>query len=335
MGDLTPDATISGGAGANTLKVSGQGIVQPKLSQFQTVELNGISGETILSGKNASDLTNVSIKGAGIAAHTVTLDGIATPALNVSVAGAQGAGTVQLTSATDLTYSTSATAAGVKAKTAEVVNTKVSAAEATNATINVGAYTSQAGAINVGKATAVTLNVASGKDAATPAVEQTSFDATLSAANAQSVTVNALGSLGTSAVINAGAATLANITATGGGTLKLDMAKAQQVNITAGAALNIKGSVLTAAESVTVAANAGKTDASDVNLGKINTLNLSGTGATGAVHVGNLGSADISNPITVNVSGLKLGATIGTIDTKGGNVTVNAATAMRHGFRRW
>lgn len=335
LADLTANATISGGAGANTLKVSGAGTIQPTLSQFQTVELNGITGDSTISAKNVSDLATLAIKGTTALANTVTVAGLNSAALTVQTEGAQG-GAVQLTSPTVLTYNTTSTAANTTAKTQQTVTTAITANEATNATINVGAYTKQTGDITVNKATAVTLNVASGKDAA-GTTEQTAFDAELTANAAQSVIVKADGVLGVAAnkTITAGAATLLDVTATGGGDMEFATVKAQQVNITAGAALDIQGSTFTAAEQVTIAANVGYTNGTNVNLGKISTLNLSGAGTAtdklSQVKLGTLGSAtDITNAITVTATGLKGGAEVGTIDTKGGNVTLTATEMTGH-----
>ncbi len=341
IADLTASATISGGAGNNTLKLSGAGTIQPTLSQFQTVELNGVDGQTTLSGKNVSDLANIVVKGAtGIGTNTVTVAGLNSAALGLTVEGVQAAGKVQLTSPTVLTYTTKAAAATTTAKGQDAVATIVEASEATNATINVGAYTKQTGNITVNKATAVTLNVASGKDAA-GTTEQTAFDADLTANAAQSIIVKADGVLGVVSVpagnktITAGVATLVDVTANAGGDMAFATVKAQQVNITAGAALDITSSKFDAAEQVTIAANVGYTNGTGVNLSKISTLKLSGTGsATGKesqVKVGTLGSAtDITNAITVTATGLKGGAEVGTIDTKGGNVTLTATEVTGH-----
>lgn len=336
LADLTANATISGGAGANTLKVSGAGTIQPTLSQFQTVELNGITGDSTISAKNVSDLATLAIKGTTALANTVTVAGLNSAALTVQTEGAQG-GAVQLTSPTVLTYNTTSTAANTTAKTQQTVTTAITANEATNATINVGAYTKQTGDITVNKATAVTLNVASGKDAA-GTTEQTAFDANLTANTAQSLIVKAdgvVGSTGSTKKIVAGAATLLDVNAAAGGEMIFETGKAQQVNITAGAALDITGSKFDAAEQVTIAANVGYTNGTSVNLGKISTLNLSGAGTAtdklSQVKLGTLGSAtDITNAITVTATGLKGGAEVGTIDTKGGNVTLTATEMTGH-----
>ncbi len=332
LADLTANATISGGAGANTLKVSGTGTIQPTLSQFQTVELNGITGDSTISAKNVSDLATLAIKGTTALANTVTVAGLNSAALTVQTEGAQG-GVVQLTSPTVLTYNTTSTAANTTAKTQQTVATAITANEATNATINVGAYTTQTGAISLNKATAVTLNVATGKSADATPVERTSFDANLTANAAQSVVINADGVLGASAgrTLTAGAATLLDVTATGGGDMAFATVKAQQVNIKAGAALDIQGSTFNAAEQVNIAANVGHVDGTGVALGKISTLNLSGTGtATGKeskVTLGNLGSADLTNAIAVTATGLKGGVNLGTINSNAANVTVTATEA--------
>lgn len=332
--DLTANATVSGGAGTNTLKVSGNGTLQPAMTQFQTLELNGVDNTTIISGKNISDLATVNIKStaanAGINGKDITLAGLNSSALTVGVTGPQN-GTVTLTSPTVLTYGTTASTATTTAKGTDTISTAITAGEAINATVNVGAYTTQTGDISVNKATAVTLNVASGLSADTTPVQKTSFDANLSANAAQNLSIKADGILGVTAgkTITAGAATLVDVTAASGGDMALDTVKAQHVNITAGATFDIQDSTLTAAEQVVIAANAGHTNGTGVALGKIAALTLSGSGtATGKqsqATLGDLGSAtDITNAIAVTASGLKGGATIGTIDTKGGNVSVTA-----------
>lgn len=308
---LAANAVLEGGAGKDTLVLDTvTGTLQPTMSGFENVKVSG--GNVTLSGKNVQDFTALEVTNGA----AVTLANVDASEFAVTASGTT-AGSVTLSSPTKLTYNTTASAAKTAAKTADAVSTSITASEATSATINVGAYTDTTGAtITLSKATEVTLNVASGlgTDGKT---EVTTFAGTIDAAKAQSLVVKADGNLGAS-TFNAGEATSVTVNAANGSTDVVDInaAKATLVELTAGAAMNITGSELSGAESVTLTQNKGALTGG-VALSKVNTLTVSGAGTDSAITVGTLGSSAQDYGITVNASGLKDGLTFGAAATKG------------------
>lgn len=308
---LAANAVLEGGAGKDTLVLDTvTGTLQPTMSGFENVKVSG--GNVTLSGKNVQDFTALEVTNGAV----VTLANVDASEFAVTASGTT-AGSVTLSSPTKLTYNTTASAAKTAAKTADAVSTSITASEATSATINVGAYTDTTGAtITLSKATEVTLNVASGlgTDGKT---EVTTFAGTIDAAKAQSLVVKADGNLGAS-TFNAGEATSVTVNAANGstGVVDINAAKATLVELTAGAAMNITGSELSGAESVTLTQNKGALTGG-VALSKVNTLTVSGAGTDSAITVGALGSSAQDYGITVNASGLKDGLTFGAAATKG------------------
>lgn len=308
---LAANAVLEGGAGKDTLVLDTvTGTLQPTMSGFENVKVSG--GNVTLSGKNVQDFTALEVTNGAV----VTLANVDASEFAVTASGTT-AGSVTLSSPTKLTYNTTASAAKTAAKTADAVSTSITASEATSATINVGAYTDTTGAtITLSKATEVTLNVASGlgTDGKT---EVTTFAGTIDAAKAQSLVVKADGNLGVS-TFNAGEATSVTVNAANGstGVVDINAAKATLVELTAGAAMNITGSELSGAESVTLTQNKGALTG-DVALSKVNTLTVSGAGTDSAIKVGALGSSSQDYGITVNASGLKGGLTFGAAATNG------------------
>lgn len=308
---LAANAVLEGGAGKDTLVLDTvTGTLQPTMSGFENVKVSG--GNVTLSGKNVQDFTALEVTNGAV----VTLANVDASEFAVTASGTT-AGSVTLSSPTKLTYNTTASAAKTAAKTADAVSTSITASEATSATINVGAYTDTTGAtITLSKATEVTLNVASGlgTDGKT---EVTTFAGTIDAAKAQSLVVKADGNLGAS-TFNAGEATSVTVNAANGstGVVDINAAKATLVELTAGAAMNITGSELSGAESVTLTQNKGALTG-DVALSKVNTLTVSGAGTDSAIKVGALGSSSQDYGITVNASGLKGGLTFGAAATNG------------------
>lgn len=308
---LAANAVLEGGAGKDTLVLDTvTGTLQPTMSGFENVKVS--SGNVTLSGKNVQDFTALEVTNGAV----VTLANVDASEFAVTASGTT-AGSVTLSSPTKLTYNTTASAAKTAAKTADAVSTSITASEATSATINVGAYTDTTGAtITLSKATEVTLNVASGlgTDGKT---EVTTFAGTIDAAKAQSLVVKADGNLGAS-TFNAGEATSVTVNAANGstGVVDINAAKATLVELTAGAAMNITGSELSGAESVTLTQNKGALTGG-VALSKVNTLTVSGAGTDSAITVGALGSSSQDYGITVNASGLKGGLTFGAAATNG------------------
>ena len=312
--NLVANAVIEGGAGNDSLILKGfSGILQPTMSGFENV--TAVGGNLTISGKNVSDFNSLTVEKGAV----VTLSNVDAPAFTVNASG-DTAGSVTLSDATALTYNTVSSKTD---KTANNIGTGVIASNATSATVNVGEYTKVTGTLEFAAASDVTVNVASGlgSDGKT---EMTSFGATVNANKAQSLTVNADGELST-AVFNVNAATSVLVDAAKGGAVNIQAGKATDVSITAGADMDISGSVLGAAQNVTLVQNKGALDGTGVNLTAVNRLTLSGADNSSAVTLGQLGSSSQDYGITVDASGLKAGLILGNTDAGSGDVTLNLA----------
>ncbi len=312
--NLVANAVIEGGAGNDSLILKGfSGILQPTMSGFENV--TAVGGNLTISGKNVSDFNSLTVEKGAV----VTLSNVDAPAFTVNASG-DTAGSVTLSDATALTYNTVSSKTD---KTANNIGTGVIASNATSATVNVGEYTKVTGTLEFAAASDVTVNVASGlgSDGKT---EMTSFGATVNANKAQSLTVNADGELST-AVFNVNAATSVLVDAAKGGAVNIQAGKATDVSITAGADMDISGSVLGAAQNVSLVQNKGALDGTGVNLTAVNRLTLSGADNSSAVTLGQLGSSSQDYGITVDASGLKAGLILGNTDAGSGDVTLNLA----------
>ena len=165
---LAANATLEGGAGDDTLVLKNMsGTLQPTMSGFETVQINGTNGDTLtLSAKNVQDLTGLELTGVS----TVTLANLDATDFTVTGLGTGDAttkATLTLASAVNnLTINTEADEDKVEAKTAEAVTLNVTAsAEAASATINVGEYTATSGTLTLSKLSGdLQVNVASGLD---------------------------------------------------------------------------------------------------------------------------------------------------------------------------
>lgn len=328
---LAANATLEGGAGDDTLVLKDMsGTLQPTMSGFETVQINGTNGATLtLSAKNVQDLTGLELTGVS----TVTLANLDATDFTVTGLGdGTGATVASLTLASavnNLTINTEADEDKVEAKTAEAVTLDVTAsAEAASATINVGEYTATSGTLTLSKLSGdLQVNVASGLDK--DGKETTNFAGTVSADTATSLTVDADGTLGTAAAaaaFNVAKASSVTVDAANGGAAKIQAAAATDVNITAGAAMDLTGSDFAKAETVTLTQNAGALTGG-VAFDAINTLTVSGEGTAegkaSAITVGNLGSATHGYDINVTATGLAGGFTFGAVNAGEGDVTLD------------
>ncbi|WP_302413439.1 hypothetical protein [uncultured Desulfovibrio sp.] len=325
---LAANATLEGGAGDDTLVLKGMsGTLQPTMSGFETVQINGTTGATLtLSAKNVQDLTGLELTGmsdvtlANLDATDFTVTGLG------DGVGTTGAFLTLASAVNNLTINTEADEDKVEAKTAEVVKLGVTAsAEAASATINVGEYTTTSGELTLSKLSGdLQVNVASGLDK--DGKETTSFAGTVIANTATSLTVDADGTLGAAATFNVAKATSVTVDAANGGTAKIQAAAAKDVNITAGAAMALTGSDFAKAETVTLTQNAGALTGG-VAFDAINTLTVSGEGTAegkaSAITVGNLGSATHGYDINVTATGLAGGFTFGAVKAGEGDVTLD------------
>lgn len=331
---LAANATLEGGAGDDTLVLKGMsGTLQPTMSGFETVQINGTNGATLtLSAKNVQDLTGLELTGVS----TVTLANLDATDFTVTGLGTGDATTTNATltlasAVNNLTINTEADEDKVEAKTAEAVTLNVTAsAEAASATINVGEYTATSGTLTLSKLSGdLQVNVASGLDK--DGKETTKFDGTVSANTATSLTVDADGTLGdttttTAAAFNVAKASSVTVDAANGGAAKIQAAAATDVNITAGADMDLTDSDFAKAETVTLTQNAGALTGG-VAFDAINTLTVSGEGTAegkaSAITVGNLDSATHGYDINVTATGLAGGFTFGAVKAGEGDVTLD------------
>ena len=331
---LAANATLEGGAGDDTLVLKNMsGTLQPTMSGFETVQINGTNGDTLtLSAKNVQDLTGLELTGVS----TVTLANLDATDFTVTGLGTGDATTTKATltlasAVNNLTINTEADEDKVEAKTAEAVTLTVTAsAEAASATINVGEYTATSGTLTLSKLSGdLQVNVASGLDK--DGKETTKFDGTVSADTATSLTVDADGTLGdttttAAAAFNVAKASSVTVDAANGGAAKIRAAAAKDVNITAGAAMDLAGSDFAKAETVTLTQNAGAL-IGDVAFNAINTLTVSGEGTAegkaSAITVDQLGSDAHGYDINVTATGLAGGFTFGAVKAGEGDVTLD------------
>lgn len=330
---LAANATLEGGAGDDTLVLKDMsGTLQPTMSGFETVQINGTNSATLtLSAKNVQDLTGLELTGTS----NVTLANLDATDFTVTGLGTGDATTTNATltlasAVNNLTINTEADEDKVEAKTAEAVTLNVTAsAEAASATINVGEYTATSGTLTLSKLSGdLQVNVASGLDK--DGKETTKFDGTVSADTATSLTVDADGTLGdtttTAAAFNVAKASSVTVDAANGGAAKIQAAAATDVNITAGAAMDLTGSDFAKAETVTLTQNAGALTGG-VAFDAINTLTVSGEGTAegkaSAIIVGNLDSATHGYDINVTATGLAGGFTFGAVNAGEGDVTLD------------
>lgn len=316
---LAADAVIDGGAGNDTLVLSNvSGTLQPTIKGFENITASG--GTLTISGKNVSDFNALTVMGGA----NVTLANMNTPTFTVTSEGAT-AGSVMLTDATALTYNTVADDQSIKDKTADAISTGITAGKATSATVNVGAYTAVTGTLDFGAAKDLTINVASGLGGADGKTEQTTFGGAttiVNANNAQSLVINAEGTLGAAEYNVSKAESVVIDAAKGSGALDINAGKASNVSITAGDAMNITGSDFTSAQNVTLVQDKGALTGS-VALNAVNQLTVSGADNTSQINLGALGNALQAYGITVDASGLKGGLTVGAINAGQGDVTLN------------
>lgn len=320
---LAVDATLEGGAGNDTLiiKDSAGGSLQPTMSGFETIGIKDNSAKITLSAKNAQDFTALQLENA---ANTVTVANLSASAFTVNSIGKSDGGDTTndalLADAVDLTVNVNAAAGAEKTQT---ITSKINAAAATNAVVNVGANVTEKGVLSFDAAQSVQLNVASNKvnDA-----ELTSFEGTINAAKAQSLEVNAEGALGgAGATFNAASASSVIINAAQGGTAALNAAAATDVNLTFGDDMTLTGK-LDKAQQVSINQTDGKLTAAGVTLSGLYSLNVSGAGTESAVEFKDLGTASTAYDLNVTASGLAANEGVGFTAANiasGGNISLD------------
>jgi len=345
--DLQANATIAGGEGADTLKLTSTtgNVTQLKMTGFETVELGAVGGAETVSMSDTSGVTNINVT----SAVDENVDFVGTGAQDITIgmkaANSNTADTLTVDNSGMATINYTASAAVLADgtdNTAALTNSlDVSVGNATDLTVNVGEYMASASDITAAKATALTLNIASGLD--DDDAELTSFAGTITAAKAETVNINATGTLGaatitaataasvtleatgavTGATIAAAKATSAEITTTLASTLTLTAATLEALSVNAAKSLAITSTPATLQE-LTV-------DTSDAfsisgNMADIASVSVGGTATKSAVDLANLGDGTNDYGMTVVATGLKAGLDIGTMDVMAGNdISVTAS----------
>ena len=332
--DGAANMELVGGTGTDSLTLnSNGGTVQYSMSGFETLALGTVTTAALtMSGSNTTELATLSSK--STVAQAVSMVNMGAIDLTVNSKGATvDAGDISSnhTGTTVLNYT--ADAASVTAKTVQAPLAEMTFSGTSDLTVNVGAYTDNSGSdIVAASTTSLAINVASGKNSAATPVELTVFGGDVTAAKATSLTIVADGKIDTPTV---NVAKAINATITNGanaGTMVLNAAVLEELTIVSGKTFDMSGSTLTKVQTADLTANDGLFDLVGETLPAISSLTIAGSGVTSTTasttassfQVGNIGG-DNAYAITVNASGLKGGATTGTIDTGAGyDITIDA-----------
>jgi S-layer protein len=332
--DGAANMELVGGAGTDSLTLnSNGGTVQYSMSGFETLALGTITtGALTMSGSNTTELSTLS--SVSTVAQAVSMVNMGAIDLTVNSKGATvDAGDISSnhTGTTVLNYT--ADAASVTAKTVQTPAAEMTFAGTSDLTVNVGAYTDNSGSdIVAAAATSLAINVASGKNSAATPAELTVFGGNVTAAKATSLTIVADGKIDTPTVTVAKAINATITNGANAGTMVLDAAVLEELTVVSGKTFDMSSSVLTKVQTADLTANDGLFDLVGETLPAISSLTVKGSGLTSSAasttassfQVGNIGG-DNAYAITVNASGLKGGATTGTIDTGAGyDITVDA-----------
>jgi RTX calcium-binding nonapeptide repeat (4 copies) len=318
--DAAANATLSGGAGADTLKyASTGGTVQYTMTGFETLALGAVTGALTFAGTNSTGLTDVTSTSTATAATGLVNMGASDLTFKSTDATVDGGDiSSDHTGSTTLNYTRGST--GTAAKTVAIPDADYTFSAAAGAlTVNNNAYitTTAASTVTAAKASSLTVNVESGKDNSTIPAEVTSFGGVITAASATEVNVNATGALAASAAITAAKAKSATITnGSASGTLNLTAAAVETLNVTTGNGLAMAASTLTGVQTANISVAKGTFTAGALT--SMNDLNISGAGSTSAANIGALGSVTQDYALSVNATGLKGGLTLSTLDVNTG-----------------
>lgn len=312
------NAAIDGGAGEDTLvlgTMAATKTVQYAMGGFENLELGALGSALTFSGKNTSGLDTIIASSALNAAATFVNMGSGDFQFT---AEGQNVNTVTITSTHTgaSTITTVATDDALEDQDAtETNNTSFTLSQTSSLTLNVGAYTTFDGVVTAADAEEVVINVASGLDE--DDLELTALTGDITVAAAASIDLNAIGQV-ERVTITAAAAEVGTFTFgdSANDDVAIDAEAMVNVTITAGADLDLAGSDLSAAQTVTLTAGDGLLTV--VDLVAVNELTISGSDGDAQVTLGDLG-ADNEYNMTIEASGLDEGLGIGTIDVGAGN----------------
>ncbi len=296
--DLTANAIVSGGEGADTLIVTAASAdtIQYTQTGFETVAFGAQAGILTMSLKNTSDVNTLVALGsastAGDLDQDVTLAGAGSGDYIINIQGANATAPVlssDHTGATTIVVDTPATTATTTAPTSNDVD--VTLTGSTSVDLSVASKMSWAGTVTASKASSVEV-----------ALEGVATGATIDAAAATSVAFTA---------VNA----VSDLTLTAAAVTDLTVANAKDLDLT--------GSTLTALESLT-ASGAGDLNLTGVALGALNNATISNTGD---VDLNNTGGAALDYATTVVSTGAAT-FDIGTMTTNNQNITLAVTDAV-------
>lgn len=308
------NATLTGGAGTDTLVLSAVGTNEFTQTGFETLTLATVGAALTLSGAKTTDLATVNAGGLVTGAVTMVNMGSGALTFNNNATSTSvkhnAAISSDHTGATTIVYNGGSSTATTNLDAANY--TVDSSAGALSVTA--GARTNVTSTVSAAKATSVTLTVTSAKDTAEVPNELTTFAGTINAAAATSVTVNATGTLG--GTINAAAAKTSSITnGAVSGSLALNAAALTSLTVDTGATLNMSASTLSALQKLNVTASKGTFTLG--NTVKATDVTVGGTGTTSKAVLGNLSTGQDAS-VSLTATGLKGGLTVGTADAKAG-----------------
>ena len=337
--DFSGTATISGGAGTNSLtftNATASKVAEYTMTGFQTLTVGASSQAITFSGANTTDLTSVKI-GSTTAAAT-TFVNMGSGALSFTGTGVTlEAGDIS----SDHTGATTLTLTAVKTTATDTPVADYTFSESAGAlTIALGGAigTTTDTVITAPKVTSLSLTTTSKQT--TAAAELTSFNSQISVPKATSITVNNGGTLGTNAAITADIATTATITnGTNAGAIAINAAKLTDLTVTSGSTLDLSSTTantsvapsLAFVEKLTVTNTSGTTTFGA--LAKLQTATISGTGVTTNTTVtdsifasGALGQSSNTYDMAITATGFKGGYTSGALATGTGyDITFNGS----------
>jgi len=332
--DMTANATLAGGDGADTLKLASDGgTVQYKMSGFETLALGSVSGSLLFSGTNTTSLSAIS--STEDTSSAVDFVNMGSGALAFTSTGATtNAVTADQTGTASVTYTGSGLFDATTSGGETASGSYVFDAATGPLTVAVGGYSTVTGGVTGKASTSVVLTVDSSLDKNN--AQANSFNGAITADKATSISVVAAGNLGSSAAVNAKIATSAEVTSgASSSTLKLNTPKLTSLTVTAGNTLDLNptGTSIGAVDTLNVTANKGTTTIGA--LVKASSITLAGAGTTtsseSAVLFGTTSSpavigGDIDNNMTITATGLKGGVIGGTINVGAGfNVTLDTS----------
>lgn len=305
-GSLVINATVDGGAGNDTLKLSGSiGTTAYTMSDIETLILD--SATVVFSAQNVSGLETVVMKGSSSGSFSKLGNADLTVKLDETSSGSAltldngGATTIEVLGGTKDSAKTSAAA--------------VTLTNSADLTVQVDAYGTLAGTLTANKAQSFTLTGDGAVSGATLAVgAATSGTIDLTGNSASSLTLDA------GKLTNLSVATAADLTLSGSGANSL--AAVQNLTVDTDGKFDASGAAFTGAATVTLSGTGS------VELGQLGStsndygLSVSANGLSGLT-LGNL-EVGTGNAISLDLSGIMGDVSGSNMTADSGNITVTA-----------